>query len=143
MLQQTQVVTVIPYYQRWLRQFPDVQTLAQAELQTVLKAWEGLGYYARAHNLHKAARIIVQEFNGEFPTDLDTWLQLPGIGRTTAGGILSHAFNQAQPIMDGNVKRVLARLVALSVTPTDALADLWELSGQLIDPQQGRNLTRP
>ncbi|MFN9176779.1 MAG: A/G-specific adenine glycosylase [Synechocystis sp.] len=142
MLQQTQVITVIPYYERWLQQFPDVQTLAQAELQTVLKAWEGLGYYARARNLHKTARIIVQEFDSVFPTDLDTWLQLPGIGRTTAGGILSHALNQSQPILDGNVKRVLARLVALFVTPSDALAELWELSGQLIDPRQGRNFNQ-
>ncbi|MEY2984468.1 MAG: hypothetical protein RLZZ568_1085 [Cyanobacteriota bacterium] len=142
MLQQTQVVTVIPYFERWLQRFPNVWTLAQADLQTVLKAWEGLGYYARARNLHKAAQIIVQEFKGEFPTDLDTWLQLPGIGRTTAGGILSHAFNQAQPILDGNVKRVLARLVALSVTPTDALPELWALSEQLVDRQQGREFNQ-
>lgn len=142
MLQQTQVVTVIPYFERWLQQFPDVLTLAQADLQTVLKAWEGLGYYARARNLHKAAQMIVQEFQGEFPTDLDTWLKLPGIGRTTAGGILSHAFNQAQPILDGNVKRVLARLIALPVTPTDGLPELWQLSEQLVDRQQGRKFNQ-
>jgi len=116
--------------------------LAQAELQTVLKAWEGLGYYARARNLHKTAQSIAQEFNGAFPTDLDTWLSLPGIGRTTAGGILSHAFNQAQPILDGNVKRVLARLGALSVPPSDALPALWNLSEQLIDRQPGRNFNQ-
>ena len=142
MLQQTQVKTVIPYYERWLSQFPDVFTLAAADRQTILKAWEGLGYYARARNLHKTAQILANDYQGQFPTQLEEWLALPGIGRTTAGGILSHAFNQATPILDGNVKRVLARLIALSVPPTDALDELWALSTQLIDPQRGRDFNQ-
>lgn len=115
MLQQTQVKTVIPYYQRWLAQFPNVEKLATAELQQVFKLWQGLGYYARAHNLHKAAQQIVQQYEGMFPIRLEDVLALSGIGRTTAGGILSAAFNQPVAILDGNVKRVLARLIALSI----------------------------
>ncbi|EAW35640.1 mutator mutT protein [Lyngbya sp. PCC 8106] len=87
------VKTVIPYYERWLSQFPTVATLAIADLQQVLKAWQGLGYYARARNLHKAAQIVVEEYQGVFPKQLEAVLQLPGIGRTTAGEILSAAFN--------------------------------------------------
>jgi A/G-specific adenine glycosylase len=116
MLQQTQVKTVIPYYERWLTQFPTIAVLAAAEQHQVLKAWQGLGYYARARNLHQAAQQIMQQ-GGQFPTSLEAALSLPGIGRTTAGGILSAAFNLPTPILDGNVKRVLARLIALN-TPT-------------------------
>ena len=104
MLQQTQVKTVIPYYQRWLQLFPTVTALAQADLQTVLKAWEGLGYYARARNLHQAAKKIIEHHDGLFPEQLTEVLVLPGIGRTTAGGILSAALNQSLAILDGNVK---------------------------------------
>ncbi|MEB3312146.1 MAG: A/G-specific adenine glycosylase [Snowella sp.] len=142
MLQQTQVKTVIPYYHRWLNQFPTINTLAQTDQQTVLKAWEGLGYYARGRNLHKAAQIIVQFHNGQFPTQLADVLALPGIGRTTAGGILSAAFNQPIAILDGNVKRVLARLMTLPVPPTEALAELWELSEQLVDPDQPKDFNQ-
>ncbi|MDY7021314.1 MAG: A/G-specific adenine glycosylase [Cyanobacteriota bacterium] len=133
MLQQTQVKTVIPYYQRWLEQFPTVEALASADLQQVLKVWQGLGYYARARNLHKAAQIVVEQHNGIFPIQLEVVLQLPGIGRTTAGGILSSAFNQPISILDGNVKRVLARLTALTVPPAKALKYLWQLSDTLLD----------
>ncbi|NEO84187.1 MAG: A/G-specific adenine glycosylase [Spirulina sp. SIO3F2] len=136
MLQQTQVKTVIPYYQRWLEQFPTVQSLAQADQQTVLKAWEGLGYYARGRNLHKAAQQICQQHQGEFPRQLEQVLALPGIGRTTAGGILSAAFNQPLAILDGNVKRVLARLTALPVPPKQVIKMLWAVSEALLDPQQ-------
>jgi A/G-specific adenine glycosylase len=135
MLQQTQVKTVIPYYQRWLDWFPTIATLAAAEQQQVLKAWQGLGYYARARNLHRAAQLIVSEYGGVFPTELAIVMTLPGIGRTTAGGILSAAFNQATPILDGNVKRVLARIVALPVPPHKALSTLWQHSSELLDPQ--------
>jgi len=135
MLQQTQVKTVIPYYDRWLQIFPTIAVLAAAEQQQVLKVWQGLGYYARARNLHRAAQVIAQEFNGEFPSDLSSVLSLPGIGRTTAGGILSAAFHQPLPILDGNVKRVLARLMALAVPPNKALNSLWQLSTDLLDPQ--------
>lgn len=142
MLQQTQVKTVIPYYDRWLAQFPTLQELAIADQQQVLKAWEGLGYYARARNLHRAAQEIVAQHNGIFPKDLDTVLSLPGIGRTTAGGILSAAFNQPQPILDGNVKRVLTRLMALPVPPPRAIATLWQWSETLLDPEQPRDFNQ-
>jgi A/G-specific adenine glycosylase len=142
MLQQTQVKTVIPYYQRWLTQFPTVHDLATAELQSVLKAWEGLGYYARARNLYRAAQAIVTDYDGQFPTDLPTVLELPGIGRTTAGGILSAACDQPVAILDGNVKRVLARLVALQVPTAKAIAALWEWSETLLDPDRPRDFNQ-
>ena len=142
MLQQTQVKTVIPYYHRWLIQFPTVLDLAQADLQTVLKAWEGLGYYARGRNLHKAAKLLIQVNHGQFPHQLETVLALPGIGRTTAGGILSAAFNQPISILDGNVKRVLSRLIALPVIPSEALPELWVLSDRLVDPENARDFNQ-
>ncbi len=142
MLQQTQVKTVIPYYERWLNLFPTVTTLATAEQQQVLKAWQGLGYYARARNLHRAAQVIVAEHQGQFPDRLENVLALPGIGRTTAGGILSAAFNQAIAILDGNVKRVLARLVALEVPPAKAMSQLWQLSEAILDPEQPRDFNQ-
>ena len=142
MLQQTQVKTVIPYYDRWLKHMPDVATLAAADSQTVLKLWEGLGYYARARNLHQAARIIQAQHGGQFPQDFDATIALPGIGASTAGGILSAAFNQAVPILDGNVKRILARLVALDQPPPKALPRLWAYSRQLLDPQEPRTFNQ-
>ncbi|MFM2430668.1 MAG: A/G-specific adenine glycosylase [Cyanobacteriota bacterium] len=142
MLQQTQVKTVLPYYDRWLKQFPDFETLAAADLQTVLKAWEGLGYYSRAKNLHRTAQAIVADFDGQFPQDLDQVMSLPGIGRTTAGGILSAAFNLPLPIMDGNVKRVLARLVGLEQPPAKALPQLWEVSSNLVPAKAGRDFNQ-
>ncbi|MGV0026071.1 A/G-specific adenine glycosylase [Phormidesmis priestleyi] len=142
MLQQTQVKTVIPYYDRWLAQFPTIASLASADLQQVLKAWEGLGYYARARNLHQAAQKIVENHKGTFPLDPTAVLALPGIGRTTAGGILSAAFNQPIAILDGNVKRVLARLLALEVPPSKALPKLWNLSEKLIDPDHARDFNQ-
>jgi A/G-specific adenine glycosylase len=142
MLQQTQVKTVIPYYQRWLKFFPTIESLAAANLQQVLKVWEGLGYYARARNLHKAAQIIVENYNSIFPQELDTILNLPGIGRTTAGGILSAAFDQPISILDGNVKRVLSRLVALPVPPKQAIEKLWTLSDSLIDPDSPKDFNQ-
>jgi A/G-specific adenine glycosylase len=142
MLQQTQVKTVIPYYDRWLTQFPTIQTLASADQQQVLKLWQGLGYYARARNLHRAAQEIVGKHHGSFPTDLPTVLTLPGIGRTTAGGVLSAAFDQPTPILDGNVKRVLARLVALTVPTSKAIAHLWQWSDTLLDPANPRDFNQ-
>ncbi|HTL88913.1 MAG TPA: A/G-specific adenine glycosylase [Leptolyngbya sp.] len=142
MLQQTQVKTVIPYFDRWMQQFPSIESFANADLQTVLKAWEGLGYYARARNFHRAAQQVVSEHQGRFPTDLEKALQLPGIGRTTAGGILSAAFDQPCAILDGNVKRVLARLTALEVPPNKAMSQLWKLSETLIDPNHGRDFNQ-
>lgn len=142
MLQQTQVKTVIPYYHRWLQRFPDIKSLAAAELQDVLKTWEGLGYYARARNLHRAAKTIEQEHQGQFPRQFEQVLTLSGIGRTTAGGILSAAFNQPWPILDGNVKRVLTRLIALDCPPSQALPELWDLSTALLCPSQPRDFNQ-
>ena len=113
MLQQTQVATVIPYFQRFIHQFPEVTDLAVAHEDSVLQLWSGLGYYARARNLHKTAKIIVEN-NNTFPCDLDSLIDLPGIGRSTAGAILSIAFKNSHPILDGNVKRVLARYQVIS-----------------------------
>ena len=142
MLQQTQVKTVIPYYERWLAKFPTVEVLAAADQQTVLKLWEGLGYYARARNLHKAAQQVVSEFGGVFPKDLGGAIALKGIGRTTAGGILSAAFNLPVAILDGNVKRVLARLVAFPVVPNKASDALWKISEQVLDPRHPKDFNQ-
>jgi A/G-specific adenine glycosylase len=133
MLQQTQVTAVIPYYQRFMLRFPTVNALANASLDEVLGLWAGLGYYARARNLHKTAQIITQNYSGEFPHSVDEIQNLPGIGRSTAGNIVSLAFGQCAPILDGNVKRVLARFFALEGWPgTPAnLQQLWEWSEQL------------
>jgi A/G-specific adenine glycosylase len=134
MLQQTQVATVIPYYQNFLKTFPTVCNLAKANLSKVLKVWEGLGYYSRARNLLRASKIIVSRFQGKVPNNLRDLLNLPGIGRYTAGAILSIAFNKEAPILDGNVKRVLSRLFAVSGSPGERKTEqlLWQLSESLI-----------
>lgn len=142
MLQQTQVKTVIPYYERWLDQLPTLPDLARADQQRVLKLWQGLGYYARARNLHRAAQLVLEQYQGQFPQQVEIVLTLPGIGRTTAGGILSAAFNQPVAILDGNVKRVLARLIALPVPPNRAIAQLWQASETLLDPIQPRDFNQ-
>jgi A/G-specific adenine glycosylase len=134
MLQQTQVPTVIPYYQRFLKTFPTVRHLAETDLSKILKIWEGLGYYTRARNLHKASQVISNHFEGRIPDNLKDLLRLPGIGRYTAGAILSIAYNKEAPIVDGNVKRVLSRIFGVSTDPkqkkTEAL--LWNISESLI-----------
>jgi A/G-specific adenine glycosylase len=117
MLQQTQVATVIPYFERFVARFPDVKSLAAAPLDEVLHLWTGLGYYARARNLHRCAQQIVQELGGEFPDAVEQLEQLPGIGRSTAGAIVSIAFQRRAAILDGNVKRVLARHYAGRAVP--------------------------
>jgi A/G-specific adenine glycosylase len=119
MLQQTRVETVIPYFRRWLEQFPNFETLAAAPEQSVLSAWEGLGYYSRARNLHRAAQIVVREFGGQLPSDLAQLRQLPGIGRYTAAAIASIAFNQDVATLDGNLRRVFSRVFDVSA-PADA-----------------------
>jgi len=130
MLQQTQVQTVIPYYQRFMQSFPTLQALADASLDQVLHHWSGLGYYARARNMHKAAQQIRDRFAGKFPQDIETVMQLPGIGRSTAGAVLSLASGQRHAILDGNVKRVLARFHAVDGWPgkTTVLNQLWSLA---------------
>ncbi len=133
MLQQTQVATVIPYFERFMARFPDVKTLASAPIDDVLHLWTGLGYYARARNLHKAAQQIVAQFNGEFPTNFADILALPGIGRSTAGAILSLALGQHYPILDGNCKRVLARFAGIAGWPGTKTVEqqLWQLAEQV------------
>ncbi len=130
MLQQTQVQTVIPYFERFMQRFPSVQALADAEQDEVLRHWSGLGYYARARNLHRAARIVRDDYDGRFPDTLDAVMALPGIGRSTAGAILALSMEQRHPILDGNAKRVLARHEAVPGWPgTAAVAKrLWEIA---------------
>ncbi|TVR23974.1 MAG: A/G-specific adenine glycosylase [Anaerolineaceae bacterium] len=137
MLQQTQIETVIPYYQRFLAAFPDVVALADAPLHDILKAWEGLGYYSRARNLHKTARIVAGEMGGQFPRTVDGLMRLPGIGRYTAGAIASIAFDQPAPVLDGNVIRVFSRLLDLpdDVTQTATKNRLWDYAAQNV-PQK-------
>ena len=130
MLQQTQVATVIPYYERFMGSFPSISDLAQADIDEVLHHWSGLGYYARARNLHKTAQIIRDDHGGVFPPDFDTVVELPGIGRSTAGAILSLSLQQRHAILDGNVKRVLARHYAVEGWPgnTATAKALWSLA---------------
>lgn len=137
MLQQTQVRTVIPYFERFMQSFPDVIRLADAELDDVLHHWSGLGYYARARNLHRAAVIIRDDYDGKFPDSIELVSGLSGIGRSTAGAILSLAFGQRHPILDGNVKRVLARHAAVDGWPgkTAVSKQLWEIA-DVLTPQQ-------
>jgi A/G-specific adenine glycosylase len=135
MLQQTQVEAVRPYFERWLARFPDVQAVAAAPQEAVLKAWEGLGYYARARNLQRAAQAIVERHGGRLPESLEALRALPGIGRYTAGAIRSIAFDRPAPVVDGNVARVLGRLLALEV-PARAPAGqrrLWALATALVE----------
>ncbi len=130
MLQQTQVAAVIGYYGNFMRRFPNVSALANASQEEVLQHWSGLGYYSRARNLHNAAQKIIEEFNGEFPQDFDAILSLPGIGRSTAAAISTFAFNQAMPILDGNVKRVFARYFLIEGWPSlpNIEKQMWEIA---------------
>lgn len=144
MLQQTQVATVIPYYERFMQRFPNVQTLADATQDEVLTYWAGLGYYARGRNLHKAAQMIRDDFAGEFPINFDDVLALPGIGRSTAGAILSISLQQRFAILDGNVKRVLTRYFAVEGWPGQKQVEhlLWEYAEQLTPMQRYADYTQ-
>jgi A/G-specific adenine glycosylase len=130
MLQQTQVATVIPYFARFMQRFPDVCALADAPPDEVLHLWTGLGYYARARNLHRAAQLIRDRHDGRFPTGLDAVMELPGVGRSTAGAILAISAGARHPILDGNVKRVLARFYAVDGAPDESatIEKLWRLA---------------
>jgi A/G-specific adenine glycosylase len=130
MLQQTQVQTVVPYFERFMRSFPAIAYLADADLDDVLDHWSGLGYYARARNMHRTAQIIRDDHGGEFPDSIDDMRALPGIGRSTAGAVISLALGGRQPILDGNVKRVLARHAAIDGWPgtAEVATTLWALS---------------
>ena len=134
MLQQTQVQTVIPYWTRWMERLPGVRELSEAPTELVLKLWEGLGYYSRARNLQVAARRILEDHGGTFPQNAAAMLALPGIGRYTAGAIASIALDQPEPILDGNVIRVLTRLFALGGDPRSAVLNrrLWDLAGLMV-----------
>ena len=130
MLQQTQVQTVIPYFERFMARFPDIQSLAAAPLDQVLHLWTGLGYYARARNLHKTAQVVIEEHGSKFPDSVDALESLPGIGRSTAGAIAALALGKRAAILDGNVKRVLTRYFAIAGWPeqTQTKKQLWELA---------------
>jgi A/G-specific adenine glycosylase len=144
MLQQTQVSTVIPYYLRFMERFPDLRRLAAAPLDDVLGLWSGLGYYARARNLHRAAAVVAERFDGRLPADLAALQDLPGIGRSTAGAILALAFGQRHAILDGNVRRVLARLHAIDEWPgrPATLARLWRLADEATPAERVADYTQ-
>jgi A/G-specific adenine glycosylase len=132
MLQQTRVETVIPYFEEWMNRFPSVRALAEASEQDVLNLWEGLGYYSRARNLHKAARVVVDEMDGRLPRSVDGLRKLPGIGRYTAGAIASMAYGLDEPTLDGNLRRVFARLfnVEIPADSTDGEKLLWSIAAE-------------
>ena len=142
MLQQTQLQVVLPYWQRWMQAFPTAAALAAASEQEVLLLWQGLGYYARARRLHQGAAMLSAAGEAAdadpWPRTLEGWLAIPGVGRSTAGSILSSAFDRPHPILDGNVKRVLTRLTASPRPPARDAAGLWRLSASLLDPQRPR-----
>ncbi len=144
MLQQTQVATVETYYERFLETFPTVHALADTSLDAVLKAWEGMGYYSRARNLHQAARRVVDEFGGELPRTADELRTLPGIGRYTAGAIASIAFGLDEPVLDGNVTRVLCRVFRIRQDPKATATEraLWSLARGLIPPGKASALNQ-
>jgi A/G-specific adenine glycosylase len=141
MLQQTRVETVIPYFEKWMKRFPTVKALAQSSEQDVLNLWEGLGYYSRARNLHKAAKIVIERYNGQLPQDLDALRKLPGIGRYTVGAIASMAFGMDVPALDGNIRRVLARIFDVN-EPADSPAGeriLWGLAAKYLPTGEAGN----
>jgi A/G-specific adenine glycosylase len=141
MLQQTQVATVRPYFERWIVRFPDFVRLADAREADVLHAWQGLGYYARARNLHAAAKIIVDKFGRKLPADVASIASLPGVGRYTAGAIAVFAFNQPVPIVDANIARVLARLtnLQLSIDSTAGRESIWQQAASLVPARGARD----
>ncbi len=151
MLQQTQVKTVIPFWERWMKELPTVRSLADVSEARLLKLWEGLGYYTRVRNLQKAARDILERRAGQFPSETSEILALPGIGRYTVGAIASIAFGQAQPLLDGNVIRVLTRLHGIRVNAKEKITSerLWSLATDLVQaaatlpgqPNQGPRLS--
>ncbi len=144
MLQQTRVATVLDYYDRWMRALPSIPSVATAEEGTIFKLWEGLGYYARARNIHRAAKQICEQHAGEFPNDYEAIRQLPGIGPYTAGAITSIAFEQDRPIVDGNVIRVLCRLLNLDADPKAGSTQkkLWQVATDWLPKGRARNFNQ-
>ncbi len=139
MLQQTRVETVRPYFERWLERFPDLPALAGAPLDDVLKQWEGLGYYSRARNFHRAVREVAERHAGRVPGDPEAFRALPGVGRYTAGAVMSIAFGREEPLVDGNVRRVFARWTD---APEPAEADLWALADELVPGKRPGDLNQ-
>jgi A/G-specific adenine glycosylase len=140
MLQQTRVDTVIPYYERFLERFPDVQTLADSDLEEVYGLWTGLGYYSRARNLHSAAQMVVEDYGGRLPSHAEDLRRLKGVGRYTAGALASIAFDREEPLVDGNVVRVLTRWLGwrADVSKKQVVDQLWEVAGRLVQgPRPG------
>lgn len=144
MLQQTRTKTVLPYYERWMRRFPDIRSVAAAPVDEVLKYWEGMGYYSRARNIQKTAKIVVERFAGVFPDNYDHILKLPGIGRYTAGAIMSLAFNREYPVVDGNVERVFARWFNLEkpVKAKESQTFIVEMARALIPRGKARDFNQ-
>mgnify|MGYP000020492148 FL=1 len=144
MLQQTQVITVIPYFERFMARFPTLTDLAQADVDTVLSLWTGLGYYSRARNLHASAIAVVEHHQGQMPEQVDQLIALKGIGRSTAGAIVSQAYGQPGVILDGNVKRLLTRLHAIEGWPGQSLIDkqLWLIATELTPSQRNADYTQ-
>lgn len=141
MLQQTQVNTVIEYYERFMRRFPTVESLAQATEDELMQYWSGLGYYSRARNLHRSAKMIVNDWSGKFPKTREVWETLPGVGRSTAAAIVAFSFGAKETILDGNVKRVLMRLFCLKSSPDDkeTVKQLWSIAESLL-PEKDLNI---
>ena len=144
MLQQTQVATVVPYFERFITAFPTVAALAAADEHEVLRLWEGLGYYRRARQMHRASRLIVERHGGEFPRELAAVFALPGVGRYTAGAIVSIAFNQQAPILEANTVRLLSRLVAFrgEVASTAGRKWLWQVAEAIVPARNVGHSTR-
>lgn len=144
MLQQTQVATVIPYFERFMASFPKLSDLAAAPVDDVLALWTGLGYYSRARNLHKCAQVVTEQYQGDFPVDSQTLAQLPGIGPSTAAAIVSQAYNKPAAILDGNVKRVLTRIYAIEGWPGQKVIEqqLWKLAKQLTPQKRNADYTQ-
>ena len=149
MLQQTQLKVVIPYWKKWMKVFPTLSSLAEADLENLLMIWQGLGYYSRAKRIHQSSKILV-EFVGKnrdqdpdsWPNQIDKWMSLPGIGRSTAGSIISSAFDLPTPILDGNVKRILSRLLAIESKSIKDERKLWEFSSLLIESLSPRDFNQ-
>ena len=149
MLQQTQLKVVIPYWEKWMKTFPSLTDLAEADLQDVLLVWQGLGYYSRANRIHQSSKILI-EYVGKnkdndphfWPFRIDLWMSLPGIGRSTAGSIISSAFDLPEPILDGNVKRVFSRLLATESSSSKDKKKLWQVSSLLISSLNPRNFNQ-
>ena len=149
MLQQTQLKVVIPYWKKWMKVFPTLSSLAEADLENLLMIWQGLGYYSRAKRIHQSSKILV-EFVGKnrdqdpdsWPNQIDKWMSLPGIGRSTAGSIISSAFDLPTPILDGNVKRILSRLLAIERKSIKDERKLWEFSSLLIERLSPRDFNQ-